>query len=126
MPLLLTVLRWSQVRTIVTIGLGWMLLPAGMAIFPAWWFVWTPIGGIAQGAFFTAVMAVVIRRASSIDDNRRMTATMQTVGYVVAATGPVVTGWVHQRVAGWDLPFGIVFAVTLVMVLAALQAVRRS
>jgi CP family cyanate transporter-like MFS transporter len=69
-------------------------------------------------------MSVVIRRSRSIDENRRTTSTMQTVGYSAAAAGPVVAGWVHQQVGGWSAPFGIILGVTALMLVAAVLAVR--
>lgn len=127
-PLLVPVLaalRWSSVRTVVVIGAAWVLMPAGMLVAPQWWAVWCVLGGLAQAGFFTSVMSVVIRRSRSVDENRRTTAVMQTVGYSVAAIGPVITGWVHQLTGGWAIPFAIVLGVTVVMVAAASFAVRR-
>jgi CP family cyanate transporter-like MFS transporter len=128
-PLLVPIfaaLRWSSVRTVVVIGAAWVVMPAGMLVAPQWWAVWCVFGGLAQAGFFTAVMSVVIRRSRSVDENRRTTAVMQTVGYSVAAIGPVVTGWVHQQTGGWVVPFAIVLGVTVVMVAAASLAVRRA
>ena len=126
-PLLVPIfsaLRWSSVRIVVVIGAAWILMPAGMLASPHLWAVWCVFGGLAQAGFFTAVMAVVIRRSRNVDENRRTTSVMQTVGYSVAAIGPVATGWVHQHVAGWSVPFAIILGVTVVMVVAASFAVR--
>jgi CP family cyanate transporter-like MFS transporter len=122
----LAALRWSSVRTVVVIGAAWVLMPAGMLVAPQWWAVWCVFGGLAQAGFFTSVMSVVIRRSRNVDENRRTTAVMQTVGYSVAAIGPVITGWVHQHTGGWAAPFVIVLGVTIVMVAAASFAVRRA
>ena len=86
--------------------------------------IWSICGGSAQAAFFTAVMSVVIRRSRDIDENRRTTTVMQTVGYSAAAAGPVVAGWVHQQVGGWSVPFAIILGVTVLMLGAATLAVR--
>src|SRR5664279_1427093 len=123
---ILAALRWSSVRTVVVIGAAWVLMPAGMLVAPQWWAVWCVFGGLAQAGFFTSVMSVVIRRSRNVDENRRTTAVMQTVGYSVAAIGPVITGWVHQHTGGWAVPFAIVLGVTVVMVAAASFAVRRA
>jgi CP family cyanate transporter-like MFS transporter len=109
---------------VVVLGLAWMVMPAGMLIAPQLWGIWSISGGMAQAAFFTAIMSVVIRRSRSIDENRRTTSTMQTVGYSTAAAGPVVAGWVHQQVGGWSAPFAIILGVTVLMLIAATLAVR--
>ncbi len=127
-PLLVPVLaalRWSSVRTVVVIGAAWVLMPAGMLVAPQWWAVWSVFGGLAQAGFFTSVMSVVIRRSRNVDENRRTTTVMQTVGYSVAAVGPVITGWIHQHTGGWATPFAIILGVTVLMVAAASFAVRK-
>lgn len=120
----LAAIRWPSRRIVVLMGVAWIAMPAGMLLAPSWWVAWTLLGGIAQAGFFTAVMSVVIRLSRSVDENRRTTTVMQTVGYSVAAIGPFVTGWIHQHVAGWTVPFATVLAVTLVMLAAAILAVR--
>jgi CP family cyanate transporter-like MFS transporter len=121
---LMTAFRWSSVRIVVVLGVAWMVMPAGMLVAPQLWGIWSISGGVAQAAFFTAVMSVVIRRSRDIDENRRTTTVMQTVGYSAAAAGPVVAGWVHQHVGGWSAPFGIILGVTVLMLVAATLAVR--
>lgn len=126
-PLLVPVmksLRLSSAQIVGTMGGSWVVMASGLLFAPSLWAVWSVFGGIASGGFFTAVMSVVIRRARTIDENRQTTSTMQTVGYCVAAIGPVLTGWVHQRVAGWSVPFAIILGVTIVMLVSSILAIR--
>lgn len=118
------VLRWSARRIVLVIGAAWATMPAGMLFAAGLWPLWSLLSGMAQGGFFTVLMAVLIRRSRNVDENRRATAVVQTVGYCVAATGPTLTGWVHQHVAGWAAPFGLILAVVVVMVVVAAFAVR--
>ncbi|MCV2395405.1 MFS transporter [Actinotalea sp. M2MS4P-6] len=124
-PLLVGRLGWPQLQTVAVIAAGWAILPIGMLLAPGGWPAWALVGGFAQGAFFTALFAVVIERSRDVDENRRLSAFVQAVGYSVAATGPVLTGWVHQRVAGWSAPFALILVVVLVMGFAAVRAVGR-
>jgi CP family cyanate transporter-like MFS transporter len=126
-PLLVPVmksLRLSSAQIVGAMGGAWVVMASGLLFAPSLWAVWSVFGGIASGGFFTAVMSVVIRRSRSIDENRQTTAMMQTVGYCVAAIGPVLTGWVHQRVAGWSVPFAIILGVTVVMLVSSILAIR--
>ena len=75
--------------------------------------------GIAQGAFFAALFTLVIRRSESVDENRQTTAIIQTTGYCLAAVGPVVMGWVHERSGGWVAPFSMVVGVLVLMSVCA-------
>lgn len=121
---LMAAFRWSSSRIVVVLGVAWMVMPAGMLVAPQLWGIWSVSGGMAQAAFFTAVMSVVIRRSRDVDENRRTTSVMQTIGYSAAAAGPVVAGWVHQHVGGWSAPFAIILGVTVLMLIAATLAVR--
>jgi len=76
------------------------------------------------GAFFAALFTLVIRRSESVDENRRTTAVIQTTGYCVAAVGPVVMGWVHERSGGWMAPFAMVTGVVVLMTVCAQIAAR--
>ena len=80
--------------------------------------------GIAHGAFFAALFTLVIRRSASVDENRRTTAVIQTTGYCLAAVGPVVMGWVHERSGGWVAPFAMVAGVLVLMTVCAQIAAR--
>lgn len=116
--------HWSLTRTALLVGAGWAVLPLGIVLAPAGWVVWSLVGGLAQGAFFTLLFVIVVRRTRTVDDNRRLTAMVQTIGYSVAATGPVVMGWVHDHLQAWGPSFLVVLAAVIVMVVAVLAVAR--
>ena len=125
-PILMSALGWSQLRTMAAVCVCWITLPIGLIAVPGWWPVWSLVGGLAQGAFFTVLFVVVIQRARDVDENRRITALIQTIGYTVAATGPVAASWIHSRVPGWTMTFVAVFLVLVAMSVCALLAVADS
>lgn len=116
--------HWSLTRTALLTGVGWAALPVGIVLAPAGWVVWSVVGGLSQGAFFTLVFVIVVRRTRTVDDNRRLTAMVQTIGYSVAATGPVVMGWVHDHLDAWGPSFLVVLAAIVVMIAAVVAALR--
>ncbi|MEE8868304.1 MAG: MFS transporter [Acidipropionibacterium acidipropionici] len=122
-PVMMNRLGWPMTRIIGVICCAWLALPFGMLLAPGVWFVWCVLGGMAQGAFFSALFTVVIQRTATPDENRRLTALIQTTGYIVAALGPVLVGQVHAAVGGWSLPFGIIGTGTVIMTICAVIAV---
>lgn len=124
-PLMFGALRWSTPRVMGVVCVCWFVLPVGLVAEPSWWLPWSIVGGVAQGAFFTALFTIVIRRSADVDENRRVSALVQTVGYCVAAAGPVVVGLLHQSVGGWVWPFCVV-AVALAGMTACSQVVARA
>ena len=123
-PVLAGALHWTVRRLMTVVCLSWVALPLGLLVLPGAWALWSLVGGAAQGALFTALFLVVIQRARSVDENRRLTASIQTVGYVAGASGPVLFGWVHQAVGGWTAPFLVGLVALLVMTVAGVSAVR--
>lgn len=117
-------LGWSPRLTLMLVGIGWAVLPVGMLVSPAGWAAWVAVAGVAQGAFFVGLLSLIIERAHDVHENRRLSAFVQTAGYCVAASGPVVTGWVHQAFEGWDVPFAFVLGAVMVMAAAAIAAAR--
>ena len=123
-PVMFEVLRWSASRVLGVICACWLTLPVCLVVAPGYWLVPCMLSGIAQGAFFAALFTLVIRRSESVDANRRTTALIQTTGYCVAAVGPVVMGWVHERSGGWVAPFAMVTGVVVLMTVCAQIAAR--
>lgn len=103
----------------------WAVLPVGMLLAPGGWLWWTLISGVAQGAFFTVIFLLVVRRTSSDNENRRVAALVQSVGYTFAAISPVWVGAVHERVPGWTVLFAMVGVLVVVMGLCGFGAARR-
>ena len=123
-PVMMNRLGWPILRIIVVICCAWLALPFGMLVAPGVWFVWCTLGGMAQGAFFSALFTVVIQRSATPDENRQLTALIQTTGYIVAAVGPVLVGQLHAAVGGWSLPFAVIGTGTVIMTICAVIAVR--
>jgi CP family cyanate transporter-like MFS transporter len=69
---------------------------------------------------------VVIQRARSLDENRRMTAFIQSVGYGFASVGPILMGFLRDAAGGWTVPFLFVLAAVVVMAGCGILAIRSS
>ena len=123
-PVMFEALRWPASRVLGVICACWLTLPVCLVVAPGYWLVPCMLSGIAQGAFFAALFTLVIRRSESVDENRRTTALIQTTGYCVAAVGPVVMGWVHERSGGWVAPFAMVTGAVVLMTVCAQIAAR--
>ena len=123
-PVMFEALGWPASRVLGVICACWLMLPICLTVAPAYWLVPCMLSGIAQGAFFAALFTLVIRRSSSVDENRQTTAVIQTTGYCLAAVGPVVMGWVHERSGGWVAPFAMVAGVLVLMTVCAQIAAR--
>ncbi|WP_405012195.1 CynX/NimT family MFS transporter [Kitasatospora sp. NBC_01539] len=74
--------------------------------------------GVAQGGSLGLALAFIVLRTGSPAGAARLSGMSQSVGYLLAAAGPVGAGALHQLTGGWDLPL----ALLLVLALAAAAA----
>ncbi|GAA2202545.1 CynX/NimT family MFS transporter [Sinomonas flava] len=123
-PALAHAFSWGPTRLFALVAACWVALPAGLLAAPGAWLAWAVLGGIAQGGTFTVVFTVVIQRARTLDENRRMTALIQTVGYAVASSGPIVMGGLRAWAGGWTAPLTLILGAVLVMAASGFAAIR--
>jgi CP family cyanate transporter-like MFS transporter len=113
----------SARATLLLVCACWISLPLGLAFAPALWVLWSCLGGFAQGGGFTVIFSVVVARAASHDDARRMSATVQGVGYTLGALGPLLVGAVHSATGGWTAPMLVVAGMIVVMAVGGSTAI---
>lgn len=99
--------RMSLAGLLVLMGAAWTFAPLWLLIAPGQWYLWSPIGSFAHGGTFILVFMMIMEHAHDIDDNRRISTLVQSVGYVVGATGPVLMGWLHKQTGGWHAGLGL-------------------
>jgi MFS transporter, CP family, cyanate transporter len=87
-----------------TIGL--VLVPQGVE-------AWVAIIGLFSGASLGMALTLIAHRARDHDGSAALSGMAQSVGYLIAAGGPILFGWVHAVSGGWTLSF-----VLLVVVMA--------
>ena len=98
-----------------TIGL------AGMATQGAWPWLWVPLTAFGLGGAFTLAMTLPLDHTHTPDAANRWNAFVLTIGYLIAATGPLIMGFMHDQsghfVGGFQLLVGVS---ALMLVLATL------
>ncbi|MCL3776581.1 MULTISPECIES: MFS transporter [unclassified Actinomyces] len=124
-PVMFEALRWRGTTVLAVLSACWVTLPVCLVVAPQWWLVPCAVSGVAQGAYFAALFTIVIQRSSNLDENRQTTAAMQSVGYTVAALGPVTAGWLHEVSGGWTVPFAAVVGALAVMTVCGQVAASR-
>ncbi|PPF20767.1 CynX/NimT family MFS transporter [Rathayibacter rathayi] len=121
----LLVRRLGALGSIVLVGLLWCTVPAGLLLAPQLWALWCFLGGAAQGGGFTVVFVLVVRLSRSDAHASRLSATVQGIGYAVAATAPTVIGFAHDASGGWEAPLVTVLAATSSFLLFGTLAAAR-
>jgi MFS transporter, CP family, cyanate transporter len=111
---------WWQRPSLVLLAVTvlWAALPIGLLVAPSLWALWCCLAGTAQGGGITVVFIAIVRRSRDLTENRRLSAMVQGGGYVVAATGPLVIGAVHDATGGWTVPLLVILGAVGVMAVA--------
>ncbi|HEU4703379.1 MAG TPA: MFS transporter [Conexibacter sp.] len=87
---------------------GWtgVLLAPGAA--PS---LWAVMLGVAFGTGFTLVLALFVLRAEDTSHAVALSGMAQSVGYALAAVGPIAVGALHDVTGGWTMPLVVLVGV---------------
>ncbi|MFY0409358.1 CynX/NimT family MFS transporter [Solicola sp. PLA-1-18] len=118
----LLALRLPTWSTVGLVGLLWMSFPMVLLLAPQAYVLGSVLGGVAQGGGFAAIFTIVVQVARSDRESARLSAFVQGVGYVVAATGPTVLGLVHDATDAWTVPVLIVVGTTAMFTVLGVSA----
>ncbi|MBT2443495.1 MFS transporter [Streptomyces sp. ISL-36] len=107
------------VTTMVAIGY------AGLMIAPvqgAW--LWSAVLGVGQGGAVGLALTLIVLRSGDAVTAARLSGMAQTVGYLLAAAGPLAAGAVHQATGSWTVPIVLVLGVCAAALGIGLLAAR--
>lgn len=97
---------------------------AGLLVAPSAALLWVVLGGLASGASLVLALSFFGLRTTDSAQAAALSGMAQSVGYLLAATGPVLIGVVHDSVGGWRLPLSLLTAVAIVQLLLGYRAGR--
>ena len=86
--------------------------------------MWAVLYGLGTGASFPLAMTLVLVRARDVAQTGRLSAAAQSVGYLVAATGPLAVGLLHEATGGWTAGLTLLLALLVVQLVIGLAAAR--
>lgn len=86
--------------------------------------LWVSLLGFALGGTFGLALVLLVLRAADADAATALSGMAQSVGYLVAATGPVLFGVLYDLTRGWTLPLLFLMAVLVAKIVAGLGAGR--
>lgn len=112
----------------VTAGIPVLVALLGLLLAPSLAIFWAMLAGLGQGAALVAALTLISIRGRTHHETTQLSGMAQSVGYLLAATGPVIAGYLAEQTGGWDLTL-IVFAglsvVQLIIGFAAGRDTRR-
>lgn len=84
-------------------------------------YVWMACFGVGQGTMIALVLMLVGARGADAQTSARLSGMCQSFGYMLAATGPVLFGALHDWLQDWQIPLYLFVAMLLTQFVAALK-----
>jgi CP family cyanate transporter-like MFS transporter len=100
-------------------GILGILIPGGAATA-----LWVSLLGLGQGASISLALTLFALRTSDAREAAALSGMAQSVGYLLAASGPILFGVLHDLTRSWSLPLAALFAVAVGVLFAGLGAGR--
>jgi CP family cyanate transporter-like MFS transporter len=118
--------RWRDQRRLVAAlsavaALGFAGLLAAPASAPV---LWSLLIGIGQGALFPLALTMIVLRSGAGHLTASLSTHVQSIGYLLAASGPLVIGLVHDTTGSWTAPVAVLLLLLAPQTLAGLGAAR--
>ncbi|MEO3792479.1 MFS transporter [Nonomuraea sp. B10E15] len=117
--------RKSQAPYAVAAGVLTVLGYLGMLLAPTtlpW--VWMIVLGVGQGASFVLALLIIALRPANPAGVTALSAVAQSVGYGVAALGPMLFGLLREVSGGWSVPLMAGMGALVVQIVAGWHAGR--
>jgi CP family cyanate transporter-like MFS transporter len=113
------VLGWARdQRALATVSSAVLLAGyLGLLVAPGWALLWSVVLGLGGGACLVLALAFLSLRAQDATAAGALSAMAQSIGYLLAAAGPVIFGLLYTVSSGWHAP------IILMCVAAAGQAI---
>jgi CP family cyanate transporter-like MFS transporter len=86
--------------------------------------LWALLYGIGSGVSFPLAMTLILQRTRDVGQTGRLSASAQSVGYLLAATGPLAVGLLHEATGGWRPGLLLLLGVVLAQLAVGLVAAR--
>ena len=87
-------------------------------------YLWAMIIGVGLGSSFAIGLLLFVLRGRTAADTAELSAMAQTFGYLLAATGPLLLGAVHDATGSWSPPLALLLVFVVPQFLAGVLAGR--
>ena len=102
-------------------ALGWL----GVLLAPnAAPYLWVAVLGLGQNASFPLAMTMVVLRGGTVASTTGLSTLVQTVGYLLAAVGPLAIGALHDLSGSWTPALVVLIAALAPQTVAGIAAGR--
>lgn len=117
--------RSGQRLFVVIVGILYLVGFAGLLSDSTQWVIlWVVCIGLGQGASFSLALTLLGLRARNPQQVAQLSGMAQSLGYSLAAVGPILFGYLHDFTHSWTIPLIMLIAAVLCQLLVGLGAGR--
>jgi CP family cyanate transporter-like MFS transporter len=111
--------RWLVIITALAMFTGYTgLLLFNTTLLP----LWILLGGFGSGATISLALTFFVMRAHNTHQTAELSGMAQSVGYLMAAVGPTLFGFIHDQTGGWSITLFLLIVFTILFLLVGLRA----
>ncbi len=114
----------SQRAGAVTASIPILVALLGLLLAPGLAVLWAIIAGLGQGAALVAALTLISLRGRTHHETAQLSGMAQSVGYLLAATGPVLAGTLTEQTGTWTATLITFATLSAIQILLALTAGR--
>lgn len=81
--------------------------------------------GLGCGTTFSLVLVFFALRTRTAVEAAKLSGMAQCIGYIVAAAGPTLFGYIHDLSGNWDIPLAVMTSLTILTIIMGYFAGRR-
>ncbi|WP_017429349.1 MFS transporter [Vreelandella jeotgali] len=120
------ILRHIEDQRLPAVGSALMSAVAllGLIVAPQQALLWSLLFGLGTGAGIIMGLSFIGLRTASAQQAAALSGMAQSVGYLLAASGPPVMGLLHNAPGGWQLPLGVCVVLALTIAVMGMLAGR--
>ncbi|NIK71645.1 MFS transporter [Paenibacillus sp. BK720] len=123
-PIIASRMKSQRVLVVITtvlylVGIGGLLLD-GNGLVP----LWSVLIGVAGAGSFSLAMLFFTLRTRTSHAAAQLSGMAQSVGYLLAAIGPLVFGMIHDMTHRWTVSIGMLIAASLLIFIFGMGAAR--
>lgn len=112
-PIAATRARQQSLTAVATLGLA-LAGFLGFLWAPLWtMWGWSVVMGLGQGGMFAIALTIIVLRSPDPHVATRLSGMAQSVGYAIAACGPLVAGLLHDWTGTWAAAGLVTIAITV-------------
>ncbi|MEQ9308580.1 MAG: MFS transporter [Balneolaceae bacterium] len=86
---------------------------------------WVSLLGFAMGGCFGLALLFIVLRSSDSETTTELSGMSQSIGYLLAAIGPIIIGLTYDATGGWDVALFILFGTVLLKLYMGIGAGKR-